>query len=122
MQAKTDIISFYEMLLSRQDGWDETVEYWRKQREQVFKADPQIGDLVVVFNQPDDYAIGELADCKDVAMMGWPADLRWRVKGNLDWYSHCRRLTTRDLAAFKGWTVEINDEDDEGKGGLKYEH
>lgn len=119
MKTKTDIVSFYEMILSRQDGWAGTVDYWRKQRVQVFKADPQIGDLVVVFNEPDDYVIGELADCKDVAIMGWPANLKWRIKGSLDWYKHCRRLNTRDLADYKGFEIEINDEDG---GEIEYEH
>ena len=114
---RTNIVELLFDIIQRKDpNWIGAINAWRCRQDRVENADPKIGDVVVVFNDDiKDYNLGILADCKDTAMEGWPANLKWKLKGSLDWWKHCRRLKISDLNTITGFAVDV-------EGGLENEH
>ena len=117
-KVETNIVFTLARLLKRH--WPEgaeTVDSWMEGLRKIQNDNPRIGDLVVVFDKPEDYYIGILADCKDKQVIsGMCPDLRWRLKGSLDYHRYCRRLGFGDLNSIVGFALEeIHEEKEEKK-------
>lgn len=115
-KVETNIVFTLVRMLKRH--WPEgaeTVESWMEGLRKIQNDCPRIGDLVIVFDNPKDWWVGTLADCKDKQMInGMCPDLRWRLKGSLDYHKYCRRLCFGDLNGIVGFALEEVHEE-EGK-------
>lgn len=116
-RVETNIVfTLARMLKRRWPEGAETVDSWMEGLRKIQNDNPRIGDLVIVFDNPEDYFIGILADCKDKQVIsGMSPDLRWRLKGSLDYHRYCRRLRFGDLNGIVGFALEEIHEEGEKK-------
>lgn len=107
-RVETNIVFTLAQMLKRR--WPEgakTVDGWIEGMEKIQRDEPRIGDLVVVFDEPWNWNIGLLGDCKDIQLIngGHPV-LRWRLKGSMEYFKNCRRLRFSDLNSIVGFALE----------------
>ena len=116
-KVETNIVfSLARMLKRHWPEGAETVDGWMEGLRKIQNERPKIGDLVVVFDKPEEWWIGILADCKDKQVIsGRAPDLRWRIKGSLDYHRYCRRLGFGDLDGIVGFALEEIHEEGEKK-------
>lgn len=107
-KIETNIVFTLARMLKRQ--WPEgaeTVDGWLEGLRKIQDDSPRIGDLVIVFDKPDEWWIGTLADCKDAQIIpGREPYLKWRLKGCIDYHKYCRRLKFSDLNGIVGFGLE----------------
>lgn len=117
-KIETNIVfTLARMLKQRWPEGAETVESWLEGLRKIQDDSPRIGDLVIVFDKPEEWWIGTLADCKDEQIIfGRESDFRWRLKGCLDYHKYCRRLKFSDLNGIVGFGLEeIHEKGEEKK-------
>ena len=118
-KVETNIVFTLARMLKRH--WPEgakTIDGWMEGLRKIQNDNPRIGDLVVVFDKPENWNIGLLGDCKDIQLMnGRHPILRWRLQGSMEYFKHCRRLEFGDLNSIVGFALEEIHE----KGGKKDE-
>lgn len=107
-RVETNIVFTLAQMLKRR--WPEgakTVDGWIEGMEKIQRDEPRIGDLVVVFDRPENWNIGLLGDCKDIQLIngGHPV-LRWKLKGSMEYFKNCRRLRFSDLNSIVGFALE----------------
>lgn len=113
-KVETNIVfTLARMLKKHWPEGAETVDDWMEGLKKIQDENPRIGDLVIVFDKPEDWWIGTLADCRDEQIIpGKMPDLRWRLKGCLDYHRYCRRIWFDDLNGITGFAVEETQEEE----------